>query len=295
MILKATSVGELVAPLLPRSSEGRVTRVFNRSAYIEAGRELVLLLSGRLRSPMTVNLPPAQDLGGLLRVDQRGAFASDSIEVGKLTVRTKEAEVYRAGLSTRSSVSPISKSELVKGVGMLRMLYDTSESRINIVSSAGFRKVVRSVMLPLARGNGAGARGVENYLPLIGLGGGFTPAGDDLVGGFAAALNHAARLKGEPLVFFSRSDLAGRTIPESAALLDYAARGYVDEELERLILSAFGERRGSFLDNLLSVASRGHTSGIDMSLGVVLCVAALSDTEKGGGALAGCLSALRNP
>jgi len=293
MILKAKSVGELVGRLLRNSSEGRVTRVFSRSAYIEAEGEFVLLLGGKLRSPMTVNLQSTEDVGGVLNVDQRCVFDRERIVAGRLTVRTKGAEVYRSSLSTRPSISPIAKSELVKGTRMLRMLYGASESQLDIVSGPAFKKVVHSVLLPLARGNAAGAREVKNYLPLIGLGGGFTPAGDDLVGGFAATFNHAARVNGDPAILFPQHELDGRTVPESAALLIYAARGYVDEELERLILSAYGERGESFIDYLLGVASRGHTSGIDMSLGVLLCVAALSDSEKGGDALAGCLAALR--
>jgi hypothetical protein len=88
--------------------------------------------------------------------------------------------------------------------------------------------------------------------------------------------------------------LLARTIPESAAILDYSARGYVDEDMGRLVLKTL-DGSDRFFDELMAVAHRGHTSGIDMSLGVLLCEAALAQTGGERDALRRCLDELRNP
>ncbi|MGD0397219.1 MAG: DUF2877 domain-containing protein [Nitrososphaerales archaeon] len=294
MILRAAYVGELVTSLLTHTSEGRVSRVFRSSAYIEAEGEMILLLRGALRSPMTVNLPAAEDFGRLLAIDERCDLGLGRLKFGRMTVRTEGANVYHGGLARDSSIAPLAESELVRGVVMLRLLYGASQSKLDFFTDGSFRRFIRTVLLPLAGGKMAEAYLPRNYLPLIGLGGGFTPAGDDFVGGFAAAFNYVARTTGRAEIRLPKPELEKRTVPESAALIDYAQRGYVDEELERLIISAFGGRPG-FFDNLLQVARRGHTSGIDVSSGVLLSAAVCRDSMTREGAVERCLAALANP
>ncbi|MDA4124503.1 MAG: DUF2877 domain-containing protein [Thaumarchaeota archaeon] len=293
MIINATDVGELVVSLPSRQSEGRVSRVFRNSAYIEAGDELLLLLHGELRSPINVNLNPSENLEELLAVEDSCSLVDGGIVFGELTVKTKGAKVYRSGLGASWSGSPVAGSVLVKGIEMLRLLYGAAKSDLDIFSEGAFRQFAEDVISPLAGGHPDEAHALRYYLPLIGAGGGFTPAGDDFVGGFTAALNHVARTTGEAEILFSRSALTGRTVPESAALIHYAQRGYVDEELERLIVSTFGGRRERFFQDLLQVAKRGHTSGIDMSTGVLLAAAATRDRAAKEGALERCLRAVQ--
>jgi hypothetical protein len=293
MILRAANVGELVSSFLTHRSEGRVRRVFRSSAYIEAEDEVILLLRGELRSPMTVNLWAADDFERLLAIDERCDLGLGRLEFERMTVRTEGASVYRGGLERDSSIAPQAGSELVRGILMLRLLYRASQSTLDIVTDGSFRQFINTVLLPLAEGEMADAYLPRNYFPLIGKGGGFTPAGDDFVGGFAAAFNHVARKTGVREIRLPRNELEKRTVPESAALIDYAQRGYVDEEVERLIISAFGGGPG-FFDKLLQVARRGHTSGIDMSSGVVLSAAVCRDRMTREGTLEKCLSALTN-
>jgi hypothetical protein len=294
LILGATDVGELVVALLSRRSEGRVSRVFRNSAYIVAGDELVLLLLGGLRSPINANLPSVEDLGDLFSVGELCIMSAGEIAFGGVTVRTNRARVYRSDLETTRPISPVTASTLAKGVRMLKLLYGAAPSDLNIFSDEAFRKFADSVLIPLAKGDPEEAHHLPYYLPLIGLGGGFTPAGDDFVGGFAATFNHAARVEGDVEILFSTRELAGRTVPESAALIRYAQRGYVDEELAHLITSTLGGRR-RFFEDLLQVARRGHTSGIDMSTGVLLAAAAIRDRATKEGALEKCLKGLWVP
>jgi hypothetical protein len=293
LILTATDVGELVVSLLSRRTEGIVLRVFRNSAYISAGDEIVLLLRGELRSPINVNILTSEDLEGLLSLGESCSLSGGEIAFDRLLVRTDGANVYQSEIGSTSSHSPLTSAVLAKGIGTLRLLYGAADSDFDIFSGKPFQMFTDAVLFPLAKKEASEAHRFHNYLPLIGLGGGFTPAGDDFVGGFTAAYNQMARTKGDPEVLFTQRELEGRTVPESAALILYAQQGYVDEELGHLIISVFGGRRGRFFRDLLQVAKRGHTSGIDMSMGVLLAAAVLRERAKGDGTLEKCLKLVR--
>src|SRR5579884_845896 len=116
---------------------------------------------------------------------------------------------------------------------------------------------------------------------LAGLGPGLTPSGDDVLGGFIAALTLLSEHISSDTA--SRKHLAetivymaiGRTTKFSATLLAHAARGEVAEHLGELIIVL------SFDDNqrLLQAANRllsfGATSGGDTLLGLLLGIHAL--------------------
>lgn len=292
MILKATDVGGLAQSLLSRAAEARVTRVFQNSAYLETDGEFIVLLNGRLRSPMAVNLQTTKRLDEVLNADDRCGLRKDGLDFRGMSVETGEARIYRGSLGRGSAVSPLPGKELAKGMVTLRLLRDVSPPGLDIFSADLFGDFVRSVLSPLAAGEDSGVLVPQNYYPLLGLGNGFTPSGDDFVGSFAAAFNHMARVEGKPEIRLPRLEILRRTVPESAALLDYAQRGEVDEDLGSLVLSATGGRAGGFFEDLLRVAGRGHTSGLDMSVGVLLCAAAVRDRSTREGALGMCLGTL---
>lgn len=290
MILRATDVGEFAASILAHPNQGVVKRVFRSSAYLELSGELIILLRGGPKSPISVNLEGPSELSGQLSAGERFRSDKSQLVLQNAKVDIGGAKVYRSSLGDGKSSSPVNASELTKASAMLRLLYQVAEPGLEFIADEYFLDFARRVLRPAGRGSWERVRSFENYLPLIGTGGGFTPSGDDLVGGFAAAFNHAARINGTGELLIPREELLKGTVSESAALVDYAQRGYVDEEVEGLILAAFGDKPG-FLNSLLGVASRGHTSGIDLSLGVLLSAALLS----GGIAIDQCLDALSRP
>lgn len=277
MILRASDIGELVAAQMESAQEGRVTRVFRRSAYVETGEGLILLHQGELRSPMTVNLGAEACLERLIFDGGACVFLGQSMEFEEFSISTGGAGVYKSPLLRSAIVDVLESRELVKGVAMLSLLYDVSPASLDILGSGAFRAFVQRIIRPLGRGDLSQIHLPENYLPLIGLGNGFTPAGDDLVAGYLATFNHAVKSLGIKEILLPRDELLKRTVPESARMLDYTQRGHVDEDLSRLILSAVSDQHDSFEGNLLEVACRGHTSGIDTSLGVMLASASVAE------------------
>ncbi len=292
MNFRASYVGELAARFLARRKPGLVTRVFRSSAYFRTGNDFGLVLNGRLRSPVTINVTGDTGSMSMFRVGDQCALSPAGIRLGSSEISMKGAVVHRSSLRKQMRVSLPPPLELVKGVAMLRSLYDVSKSGPSWAGDVALGNFVAGTLVPYSHAKSELLYDRTKYLPLIGRGGGFTPAGDDFVAGFLATYNFVARSRRSRAVSIPRSLVYPRTVPESAAIIVYAAQGYVDEGLERLILASLGER-GSFYGELLEVARRGHTSGIDMSLGVLLCEATLSDLE-GRSTLDGCIRALRN-
>ncbi len=291
MIQRASFVGELAARVLGRRRPATVTRTFQKSAYLRSADDFVLLLWGETKSPMTVNVIGKEESSLRLRAGQECLLDPERIRFGSGSVLVGGAKVHRSGLFGRRPVLFPTASALTKGVATLRSLYDASSSGPALADDGSLKTFVRRVVSPAGSGRMTALFSEESYLPLIGRGGGFTPAGDDFVGGLVATHNYVARCKRSRQFLFSRAMLLSRTIPESAVMLDYAARGYVDEVLERLVVKAVNGGRSGFNDELLSVVRRGHTSGIDTSLGVLLCAAALS-RGSGEDALDACLRSL---
>ncbi len=289
---RAFCAGELAFRIVAGRKRGRVTRVFQKSAYLRSGNDFALLLWGGLKSPMTVNIEGEAAGHRPLRAGQECIFDQEGIQVGETSIELHGAEVYRSSLTERRGVSFATSRDLVKGVSMLKSLYNVSAAGSSLPTDKAFRTFVSRVLEPLSAGESRMTHRPESYLPLVGRGEGFTPAGDDFVGGFLASYNCIARWRRSAQIFIPRAMLFSRTIPESAAIIGYSSRGHVDEAMENLILKTLGGKR--FFDELLVVARRGHTSGIDMSLGVLLCEAAVSDSTRGGGSLKACTETFWN-
>jgi hypothetical protein len=294
LMLKASSVGELVHALSAKGAKGKVKRTFHNSAYLESRGGLVLLLRGRLRSPMTVNIAAGPDFQEVLSVGQTFDLRPSSLNVGELKIRIGGAPVFRSSLMDAQPINPIGESATAKDATSLKLLYSASATALDLVKGQAFGEFVNSVLRPLARGRLEPLYQLSNYLHLIGNGTGFTPAGDDLVAGFTAAFNHYAMVTGATTLSLPLAVLKKRTVPESALLVDYAQRGYVDEGLEKLILAGLRNRPRQFRTELSELASRGHTSGLDMSLGVLLLVASVGDIMRHGATLESSLQALVN-
>ena len=290
----ATSIGDVAARILSRGRTGEVTRVFQHSAYVRSGSDYLLLLWGELRSPMTINIEGGKDIGWRIKAGEGCVLSKDAVLLDAGEIDVRGAEVFRSALLDRRKVSLPRGSTLAAGVAVLRSMYDVSPSGPTLVGDPALRTFIRRTLLPLSTGRYTPVYSPASYSNLIGRGGGFTPAGDDFVGGFLANFNYVARCRKSRQVRLPRALIRGRTVPESGVILSQSARGNVDEGMASLIVASTGGS-ASFYDELVAVARRGHTSGIDMSLGVLLCDAALGQAEGQSRLLQKCLDVLWKP
>jgi len=102
---------------------------------------------------------------------------------------------------------------------------------------------------------------------LIGLGPGFTPSGDDFLGGMLIALRACARSsQAQSLWRWLEPRLAGRTSAISAAHLAAAAQGEAHEALHAGLALLFGTA-GTWSEALERLDAVGHFSGWDALAG----------------------------
>jgi len=290
---RASNIGDLAARILSTGIWGEVTRVFPRSVYVRSEDDFILLLWGELKSPMTINIEGGNNVGGRIRVGERCGLRRDALELDMGEIDVRNAEMFRSTLLDSRKIVLPNGPALAKGVAMLRSLYDVSPSGPALITDPALKSFVRGTLSPFASGRSTGIYSPARYLPLIGRGGGFTPAGDDFVCGVVGTFNYVARCRKFRQVIIPPALLQSRTIPESATILRYSAKGYFDEGMEKLILGTL-DGSGRFYNELMSVAHRGHTSGIDMSLGVLLGEAAMAQSSGEGSALKECIDVLWN-
>jgi hypothetical protein len=109
------------------------------------------------------------------------------------------------------------------------------------------------------------------------MGFGFTPSGDDFVSGFLSCFNILCKaFNGAPLLV-KWNTLCTSTTWISAKLLDYAQKGIIDDVLEKVILSIIDGDGESLLWYIQDLIARGHTSGLDISMGVLFASSTFYD------------------
>ena len=104
--------------------------------------------------------------------------------------------------------------------------------------------------------------------PLVGMGPGLTPSGDDALAGMEAAL-HALGHPAAGFLAAALDDVAERTTAVSATLLGHAARGEFAERTHRLLAELLGSDDAALPGAVERAAAWGATSGVDGLVGVL--------------------------
>jgi hypothetical protein len=91
-----------------------------------------------------------------------------------------------------------------------------------------------------------------------------------MLGGFLSAYNSLAENIGRQKVLLNLDLLKRKTNWISAKLLDYMQRLVLDQQVSRMIGSAASGNGDGLILATESLLSRGHTSGIDISVGASL-------------------------
>lgn len=113
----------------------------------------------------------------------------------------------------------------------------------------------------------------EAIRPLIGLGPGLTPSGDDVLTGAAAVL-HAVGHPCAGSLAAALDDVDARTTTIGAAMLRYAARGEIAERIHRLLgaLLTPTDASDTLEAAIAETVAWGATSGTDLLTGVLLAL-----------------------
>ncbi|MDJ0269235.1 MAG: DUF2877 domain-containing protein [Aigarchaeota archaeon] len=279
MRLAASYIGSLALKNLQNGETGIVKHVFKNTIYIEKDSELLVISRKSPRAPINIGLRELQaSLKAWVNVGDSLKRIDDKLFLGNVEIELRGAYVYEPSIPIFSGEPSFTSLEdyITEAAFMLSLLYETSQNPIQLPATHEFKQFIQNVITPLSRGNTQTASKLDNYTPLLGLGGGFTPSGDDFIAGFLTTINALTKHK----ITIDRNTLLKYTSWASALLIDYAQHGIVDETLASLLISIHDEDGEGFMDCILALAQRGHNSGIDISLGVLTALAALSRREN---------------
>ena len=283
--LRANCIGSLVTQALSSEDSGiagEVVNTFPNSFYLKtANGELVFVTNRSLRSPITINLDSTFNLEHLAKPLDPVRVHGKELDIGTDgTIDLSGALSYQSQSSDASEPGPefpkIRKT--LRTIAFLLRIIDTSQSVLDSHALAyeGMADFVTDGIIPLRRSSGEGLFR-EAALKIVGLGSGFTPSGDDALGGFLAAYNSLAKSIGRAPILFGFPALQTKTSWISAKLLDYMQRLILDEQVCRIIDSTGKGDENSLILSFESLLPRGHTSGIDISAGTILALSLIQD------------------
>jgi hypothetical protein len=283
--LQAKCIGSLALKALAAenaSVAGQVVNIFSNSFYMKTGNgELIFFTNRPLRSPITVNLDATSDLEHLVKPLEPLNARGKEIRIGTdIIIELSTASVYqdriRLANEPRSVFTRIGTS--LRIVSFVLGIIDTGQSVLDPHSLAhsGIVEFVSDGVI-LLRHRGTERRFRDAALRIVGLGSGFTPSGDDTLGGFLATYNSFAKTIERAPVLLDSELLKEKTSWTSAKLLDYMQRLILDEQLRLLIDSATNGDQDALVIVLETLLPRGHTSGIDIAVGVVLALSLIRD------------------
>jgi hypothetical protein len=273
---------------VPRAGNGHVHSVFRRACNIELeSGELVTLLD-----PQFGNLPsgircvaPDNSFALYLHPGQPARLAAGVVDVGNLRADFSCAPRWYGRVGHFDPCSPtavqsveearaiLCKEASPDGIAHLLLAHDRSAS---VLERAAARRLADLLpVLAQAAMQCDEARATHALSGLIGLGVGLTPAGDDFILGWLAALWGTAGVDRAARMLLRRlrrtlCALCLRTTIISAQQLRDAAHGHFPQRLTELLGAlANGERIAEHTRRALAC---GHSSGADSVCGVLFAL-----------------------
>lgn len=284
-ILSASCVGRLAAQSLASARSGTVGEilsVFPTSFYVKTvDSELVFVTNRQLRSPITLNLDSKTNFQQIIRPHESVSVLENGVRIGESTqIDLRNATQCNEQQGPRTDQYALAKEALYHG-SLILMIIDNQLSVLDQAGLAhvGAAKFVSNGVLAFRRSDDADAlcRAAHG---IVGLGMGFTPSGDDLLGGFLATYNSFAHVVSHKTISLEFDALMSRTSWISAKLLDYMQRRVLDDQVATLIDSASAHDSDAFVLALETLLPRGHTSGIDILVGVLLALGIIHDLSE---------------
>jgi len=280
--LQTNSIGSLAAEAIQAPDfEGIVTNIFTNSFYLKTMKgDIIFFTTNPTRSPITVNL--ATNFSKIHPLQQFTSKAGH-IDCGDTLIQIKDADIFHQQAINPHQLNPLSQLSRMLEIGSFILeIIDTSKSGLDkyTLTHERIANFIQSTIL-LLRIKSAHDEFYEQAPSLIGLGSGFTPSGDDFLGGFLATYNTFANSLKRPQIVLSFDSLETKTNWISAKLLDCMQLRILDEEVTGLISSVTCADENQFIFSLEALASRGHTSGIDIITGVIIALSIIFDAKYG--------------
>ncbi len=258
--LRAWSVGCLVN----NHTFFNVRHVFNKTVYLEGeNNDLIILSAYEWRAPFIVNVHAEEitSFKQIVKPEEKVIVDRESFvfKESGLIVKLEGSEYY-AGLEPPESISPLGLPEINRLLGILVLLSTCFEDSF----WSRERKMICNALLS------GETLSEHTMMKIVGLGGGFTPSGDDFYTGYLASLVYHEKVRGRSNTALIIPDVVlNRTTWASRRLIQYAAKGIFDEAIEELLKNMYEGSIERTVNSLIQLARRGHTSGFYLAVGLI--------------------------
>jgi hypothetical protein len=288
LVLGCSCIGGLHAGLAcaPPGKIGRAINVFDATVNIRTGTgELLVLTLGATRSPMNLNVYASLPNAGfrdavaansdvtITAMDDRAALA-----VGRALVLLDGCGTFQNLLGNPSAGSLHTFAG--KAGEVFSALNDEARERPGCLLRPDITTngLLTEFLRRLLTGEKPGI--TDALLALCGRGPGFTPAGDDFIAGYLAISNWLSAPGQGPAVI-PGSKFLRLTTWTSFKLMEYSARGLLDEQAQSMVNSVAAGRVEEFTRCIGKMSKKGHTSGLDFATGATVALYAAADRLLG--------------
>jgi hypothetical protein len=295
-LLHAICLGPEVVKVRASRSAGRVIALLRNAIYLESNAgHIISIVDGEIDGPLTLRVTNITPLLAALKASSSETFQTtdDALHLEgapriawsrapKWTPRPPE-KVAPASLrltALDALAGAIAGAGQLKGFGPLAAHLVGAWSAKPLQASHHLDATASRALAELNRLLEATSLGNHNemidaLLPLIGLGPGLTPSGDDLIAGIAASLVWQVRVGCIPaelarqVVQAVRGATPASTNRISARLLWYACEGVLYAPAMKLGEALLSGDTDAMLRSAKHLFSIGHTTGLDLAVGLL--------------------------
>ena len=281
--LHATRVGPVAARVLRAGARGMVGAAFKRSFYVSLDGGWVCVGPSRLGAgPLNLLCDQwyvGQLSSAVLQIGDIASIENGVLRAGSLTILLAAAQTWRP-----QPVRAWSKGSLWRGLaafdaalpttlpqeGLARLLHAAGDESTLILTAARPSIHYLTQLLQAAADGHFGHIDAEQIAPLIGLGPGLTPSGDDYLGGILMALSLTSQIALRDRIWHALQPyMIQGTSDISRAHLTAAADGFGSAALHALLKTILTGASWGTYDPITSVTASGHTSGWDALAGAI--------------------------
>jgi hypothetical protein len=266
--MRASRAGPLAADALASDRRGRVVSVHARAVNLLFGEGplVALLPADAPLHPWALSVALDPVAFAWLAEGDAATSSADVLEVGPLRIELEDVPVADLRLTRRPEALPRRRVRALARLARPAAAEDP------------FQEVLDSTLEKFQAGGKAG-----ELAAIVGVGGGLTPSGDDLIVGVLAGLDAAHWLSREAPalrqdVVVALGGCVARTTRLSAQMLAAAAaRLYAEPVLGVLEALCDGDAAPSVLEQTVdSLLAVGHRSGTDTLCGIVAALGRVS-------------------
>jgi len=278
-VFRIETIGPCARPAFQNGARGEIGAVFERSFYVVIGGQWICLVpkdggAGPLNAACA-----ERSLGriGDLRIGGRVSVENGLLAAGRISFSFAGAAGWQPELPREGD-----RQDLRRGLGHLREIMlryeiprDGLASLLNGEPGSATARAAEKPLQALRKSIGIAIAGGDvpdaaPLVPLLGLGPGLTPSGDDAIGGALIALHLLNEDRARDLLWAKLQPHARPATGDiSLAHLFAAARGFGHEAVHRLANAVIEGDGADMRGKVDAVNAIGHTSGWDALVGIV--------------------------